>query len=371
MGTVRVTQEYNEVLFADAYSVTSRERNLTATNALVLTTGTNHLSVRRYERFSNNGGSSLSASIDDTALSLTVASATGFPSDGNFRIIVDSEIMTVIAVVGTTFKVLRAQEGTSAASHSLDAGVFHVVTAGALASRDDDARASSAFVNRDAAGQAGRIYIPTNGYVARDNGVSWDSMPLWKMSPPVIADFTWENQGTSSVTDVKGVVVLEPQSIASGESLRMLLKAAPTPPYSITIAVQALSGNKTSGSGSQYGFCWRDSASGKVITWGPGCEGTGYPIKFWHTRWASSTSVTTQVANYYIGSTNPYWLRMTDDGTYRSIAFSGDGYRFENITTPESRTTHITPNQVGIFANSYLSSTISRRMISFLHWSQS
>ena len=67
-----------------------------------------------YERFANGGLSSLDAGIDDDDLALTVKSAVGFPTGGNFRIIVDSEIMLVTDVQGKTFTVTRAQEGTTA-----------------------------------------------------------------------------------------------------------------------------------------------------------------------------------------------------------------------------------------------------------------
>ena len=86
-----------------------------------------------YERFANGGLSSLDAAIDNDDLALTVKSAVGFPTGGNFRIIVDNEIMLVTDVQGKTFTVARAQEGTSAAAHDADAAVFHVLTAGALA----------------------------------------------------------------------------------------------------------------------------------------------------------------------------------------------------------------------------------------------
>jgi hypothetical protein len=369
MGTVRVTQQYNEVLFADPYSVTAREFNKTATSALAIKQVSGHSPVRRYERFANDAGSSLSASIDDTVTSLTVASATSFPIEGNFRIIIDDEIMLVVNVIGLTFIVVRAQESTTAAAHSASAGVFHVLTAGALLSRDTDARATDLFVNRDAPGQAGRLYLPTAGYVARDSGTVWESMPLWKMTPPVIGDFTWVNQGTSAITDVKGITVLEPQSVASGESLRMLVKAVPTPPYRITVAFIAQSGSKNTAAGGQYGVCWRDSGTGKVITWGLGTD--AYNNVLYHTRWASPTSVTTQVANYKTPTSHPYWLRISDDGTNRWVEISGDGYRYQGVLAPEGRTTHITADQVGIFANSYLSSTVVRRIISYLHWSES
>ena len=48
-----------------------------------------------YERFANGGLSSLSAGINNSVTSLTVKSAVGFPTGGNFRIVVDSEIMSI------------------------------------------------------------------------------------------------------------------------------------------------------------------------------------------------------------------------------------------------------------------------------------
>ena len=117
-----------------------------------------------YERFANGGLSSLAAGIDNSVTSLTVKSAVGFPTGGNFRIIVDSEIMLVTDVQGKVFTVTRAQEGTSAASHDADVAVFHVLTAGSLAQRDIEQFGTGAIASRDAAGQAGRLYLPTEGW---------------------------------------------------------------------------------------------------------------------------------------------------------------------------------------------------------------
>lgn len=83
-------------------------------------------------RFTNNAVSTLSGALASGATSLTVASASAFPAAGDFTIIVDSEIMLVTGVTGTTFTVVRAQEGTSAASHDSGATVSHVLTADAL-----------------------------------------------------------------------------------------------------------------------------------------------------------------------------------------------------------------------------------------------
>jgi hypothetical protein len=85
------------------------------------------------EQFANNASSTLNGAINSSVTSLVVTSATGFPTVGNFRLLIDSEIMLVTAVSGTTFTVTRGIEGTAAASHSNGATVTAILTAGSLA----------------------------------------------------------------------------------------------------------------------------------------------------------------------------------------------------------------------------------------------
>ena len=85
------------------------------------------------EQFANNPSTTLGAAITSTtATSITVASATGFPSSGNFRILIDTEIMEVTAVGGTTWTVSRADGGSTAATHLNAAAVTGILTAEAL-----------------------------------------------------------------------------------------------------------------------------------------------------------------------------------------------------------------------------------------------
>jgi len=84
------------------------------------------------EQLANNASSPLNSGITSGATSLVVTSAAAFPTSGNFRLVVDSEIMLATAVSGTTFTVSRAQEGTTAAAHGTGAAVTHILTAGGL-----------------------------------------------------------------------------------------------------------------------------------------------------------------------------------------------------------------------------------------------
>ena len=84
----------------------------------------------------NNVATTLASGINDTATSLTVASATGFP-DVPFRITIhtgnpaDGEIIEVGGKSGTTFSsLLRGRESTAAASWSEGATIEMLGTAG-------------------------------------------------------------------------------------------------------------------------------------------------------------------------------------------------------------------------------------------------
>lgn len=94
------------------------------------------------EQFANNATSPLASSIGSSDTSLTVTTGTPFSSSGNFRIVVDSEIMLVTARNSNTLSITRGQEGTVAAAHNSGANVTQIVTAGAIAQLKVDTRTS-------------------------------------------------------------------------------------------------------------------------------------------------------------------------------------------------------------------------------------
>ncbi len=73
------------------------------------------------------------AAIDDSETSITVASATGFPTGQDYRIKIDDELMEVTAGHGTTtWTVTRGVDGTTAAAHSSGAkiermGIYNIL----------------------------------------------------------------------------------------------------------------------------------------------------------------------------------------------------------------------------------------------------
>ena len=64
--------------------------------------------------------------------SLVVADGSMFPSAGDFRLLIDSELVLCTAVAGDTLTIVRAQEGTTAAAHDSGTRVYQLLTQGDL-----------------------------------------------------------------------------------------------------------------------------------------------------------------------------------------------------------------------------------------------
>lgn len=91
--------------------------------------------MAQIESFTNNASTTLNGSIDSSQTSITVSSASGFPSLSyqKYRIIIDNELMLVTGGQGTTtWTVTRGIESSSTASHSSGVSVTHIVTAASL-----------------------------------------------------------------------------------------------------------------------------------------------------------------------------------------------------------------------------------------------
>jgi hypothetical protein len=119
------------------------------------------------EQFSNSASTTLNGAILFSDLSLVVASAASFPASGNFRISIENEILLVTGVAGTTFTVLRGQEGTTPQGHNHGVTVTHILTAGALNQLKADLRVFNGTGDPEGAVTAdvGTLYIRLDGGV--------------------------------------------------------------------------------------------------------------------------------------------------------------------------------------------------------------
>lgn len=169
------------------------------------------------EKLSNNAATTLSGGINNTDLTLTVASGTGFPATGNFRIKIELELLLVTNVAGTTWTVTRGIEGTTAASHGSSTPVIHVLTEKGLETYIGDYIGGGTISSLPASEKAGKLYLPDDGYaLLRDNGSSWQGFgPMWRFVTPVDSGYSWANQQSAVLTARNDGLLLNAGTAAS------------------------------------------------------------------------------------------------------------------------------------------------------------
>jgi hypothetical protein len=185
------------------------------------------------EQFANNAQSNLSAAVAAGDTSLTVVNASAFPASGNFRVLIDGEILLVTGVSGNTFTVSRGAEGTTAAAHANAAYVTHVLTAAALrncprsmtASGDLEYLAASGAVTRLGIGSAGQLLTVSGGlpswaapptlqagwmHSASDQGINNSTVTLVNLdtSDLATANVTCDTSGHAITTNFAGKVLV-------------------------------------------------------------------------------------------------------------------------------------------------------------------
>lgn len=170
------------------------------------------------EQFANNPSSTLTGAITAGSTSLTVASAAAFSTGGNFRVLIDSEILKVTGVAGSTFTVERGAEATSAAAHSAGATVTQVLTAGALnTALYEDVRIKTAAAVQKVGDLTDKI---VHNIVAADthiNSQAWDgqtiitgTFPSGKIWQSMDRGMTW-----AEVEDLVPATIEDPTSFVS------------------------------------------------------------------------------------------------------------------------------------------------------------
>jgi len=201
---------------------------------------------------------------------------------------------------------------------------------------------------------AGRLLLPTDGLaIHRDSGSALEHWgPIWKLTPPSSGSFSWVNQGSATLTaDHKGFILLETPS-SGADDLHIRIKSAPSTPYTITTAWLP---NLYPGNYSMCGLVWRDSASSKlqshmIVRSNTAASTLGIQVS----RYSGPTGYLSNdafvdAATLCLGG-GPVWLRIADDGSNRAASISADGYTWHTVWSG-TRTTHLTPDQVGFFVN--------------------
>lgn len=330
------------------------------------------------ETFANNANTTLNGGINNSTTTLTVASSTGFPSatsPNQFRIIIDSEIMIVTAISGTTWTVTRGAESTTAVSHSSGAPVAHIVTAGALGAFTQGSGGGStrgAYASRPAAGNAGNTYYATDApYVSEDNGTSWQNFgPIWALTPPVDANYSWVLQQTGVASNTtNGCLTLT--CTPGGGTWGIKTQAVPgSTPWTISIMMLATL-YPTNGSAGA-GLCLYDNVGHGMIGFYWICYSGSNGSRLKADKYTGANSSPSYNGSYsndfnsYFSPSPINWMQINNDGTHLNYNYSADGYNWTTMLQT-SNTDYITPTDIGLVLVGGNSFSVAA---TYLHWKQ-
>lgn len=331
------------------------------------------------EKFTNAASTTLNGALNNSTTSVVVMSATGFPTAGNFRILVDSELMLVTSVSGSTFTVTRGAESTSAVSHLNGATVTEVLTSGALDARLSDGCQEDVQANQPAAEKAGRLFLVDDDVIIqRDTGAAWNNWgPLFHLTPPPSSGNWTAVNSPNALTDTKSGLFLLGKSDA-GVNIRGYQVNVPAAPYKIDWCMLI---NCPMVSYHQTGFFWSDGTKLHTISFLADTDtiSTTYaPFMFLDN--SKYTNVTTASATYNWAHGNArlgilplmlgplVFVRCEDDNTSRKVSLSVDNQNWQQVFTV-SRTDFLTPTKVGFFQNANTDSTFTSGL-NLIHWLQ-
>lgn len=323
------------------------------------------------ELFANDAASTLNGAINNSVTSLVVTSAALFPTTGNFRIKIDTELMLVTNVSGTTFTVTRGVEGTSAASHSNGVAITHVVTSGSLDKFRADNVLTTSLASIPSSRKEGIINLLTDSiYEARDTGSVWEYWgPVSKLVPPINGDFSWVNQLSATVTTTYGGVFLNCPGTTSGQNMVIRKKTAPSTPYTIEVMILPSLFAKTD---LGYGILFRESGTSKLVSLFFQTYNTAPSLQMFIGKHNNDTSYNSNGTTAVNLGEFPRWLRMGNDGTNISFDFSPDGRNWWNFYTVAKNDFFTTgPDEVGFFAYPSNNSTPNYPVtFNLIHWKE-
>lgn len=300
------------------------------------------------ERFTNDATTTLSSGVNNSSnpVTVAVASATLFPSAGNFHIRIDDEILLVTAVSGTNFTASRAQEGTTIATHSSGAAVALVLTSASLDNTVKDRFKVGALT--DYAGANAAFYQGNDAPVAVLNQTHMIASPYIPIRTWDADAYTWFSQGTSSYVKNSDFMATFTVPTTSGEQLRGMHIAT--------------SGSKTIDAWFSS-ILLADSVSAynlMGINIGNGSDAKKYTFRVMD----NATSVLTTLFQYFsddnTGVTTfsqyrfmpcqPVGLRMVYNSGGNTIvaSISQDGVNWSDLGTASSVSSNFTPNRMGV-----------------------
>lgn len=150
-------------------------------------------------------------------------------------------------------------------------------------------------------------------------------------TPPVVADYTWQNQGTASAADAangRGIIVTVPSATTNVRLLRKTTLSPPSTPYRICARFAPMM-TRASGSLFKLGLMVRDSGNGRIMCWSS--YNHNELTRTRHTSDSGIESTPFSQANPYLELV-PY-KGIHNDGTTLSFQISPDGDNWLTMNT--------------------------------------
>lgn len=283
------------------------------------------------ELLANYTSSTLAGSITASQTSITLSDGSSFPSSGEYRVVIDSEILKVSSRSGNTLTVSRGEEGTTAVAHASGAQVHLLLTKGAIL----DKLRQQYFFHDDAP--------PLNRL--EENGTVLS-----------LSNFSWVNQGSATADETDGTIGITTPS-QTGENVRLLVRSKGSAPISYVFAAIGAA-PFAPGDIPQIMFGFRESSSGKFqcisIQGRTTSPQANLAVAVYNFNSPTSfVSTVFSVANM-IGNASVVWVKIEDDGTNLKYYISDDGATWLLIVS-SGRTSHMTggPDQVFWGVNNY------------------
>lgn len=267
---------------------------------------------------------------------LVVASATGLPATGTFRLRLGNIAGTIVRVdsrVGTTLTVTVEQDDGNA---NVGDTVTLVVTAGGL------------------------LQLKADAIAGAGGGLPW----LPSLAALDQSGWAWTNQGGASIVQANGIVLFTVPS-AVGENLRLRTVAVPATPYTFTALL--IPNPMFELSFQNFGLCLRESGTGKLIS--IHLEGLTTNTIMRIRKNTNPTTISSSFATSPLIVPPFLFLRVGADGTNVTFEYGFDGRNFAMLLS-EAKATFFTtaPDEVGLSAQNFNSGIDAR--CSYVSWVQ-
>lgn len=229
------------------------------------------------------------------------------------------------------------------------------------------------YANIPAAGNAGDLFFPTDGYHAfRDDGANWQAWgDVYPLTEPPTSGWSWVNQDTATITSTRGGLLMQGGTPTAGTSLNCYVRSAPSPPYTVDALILWGHDSMPKAQYGETGMVWRDSGAGLLTVWRryqwsasvvAACEAAKFNSPVSYNSSISGTQCWVPLDGYY----DYIFYRLEDDNTNRYWYYSMDGVHYVSQGAV-ARTSFHTPDQIGFYTWSHTLNVNAW----LLHWKES